>query len=236
MLRVLKATNPATGKILRELPALDQEGAKKVIAASEKAFGSWRSKSFSARGRVLKDVARLMREDVENLAPLMTEEMGKPIKEARAEVLKAAWCAEHYADHAEGYLADDVVESDATKSYIQYLPLGPVLGILPWNAPFWLAFRFCAPALMAGNTCVMKHDPNVPACAQAIADLFTRAEAPENIMLNLPIVTNDVEAAIRNTAIRAVSFTGSEKAGSIVASTAASEIKPAVLELGGSDP
>lgn len=236
-LRILKAVNPATGKVLRETPALDPEGVRRVIAASGGAFAEWKGYPFKKRARVLKGVAALMREEVESLAPLMTEEMGKPIKEARAEVLKAAWCAEHYADHAAGYLADEEVKSDATRSYIQYLPLGPVLGILPWNAPFWLAFRFCAPALMAGNTCVMKHDPNVPACAQAIAELFTRVEgAPANIMQNIPVVTGDVEEAIRHPLIRAVSFTGSERAGSIVASIAASEIKPAVLELGGSDP
>lgn len=236
VLRVLKATNPATGLTVREVPSLDQDGARKVISASKEAFIEWKHQTFAQRAKVLKAVAERMREEVDELAPYMTEEMGKPIKEARGEVLKAAWCAEHYADNAARYLADEAVKSDATKSYIQYLPLGPILGILPWNAPFWLAFRFCAPALMAGNTCVMKHDPHVPACAQVIADLFARVDAPPNIMQNLPLVTADVEEAIRNPDIRAISFTGSEKAGSIVASIAASEIKPSVLELGGSDP
>jgi len=151
-------------------------------------------------------------------------------------VLKAAWCAEHYAQNAETYLQPISLASDASHSYVQHLPLGPVLGILPWNAPFWLAFRFCAPALMAGNTCLLKHDPHVPACAQAIADLFVRAGVPEGVMQNLPLLTADVEAAIRHPDVRAVSFTGSSTAGSRVAAVAGSEIKPVVLELGGSDP
>jgi succinate-semialdehyde dehydrogenase/glutarate-semialdehyde dehydrogenase len=162
--------------------------------------------------------------------------MGKPIREARGEVEKAAWCAEHYAEHAEAYLATESLASDATHSYVQYLPLGVILGILPWNAPFWLAFRFAAPTLMAGNTCVMKHDPHVPACAEAIAGLFERAGAPAGVFQNLPLETPAVEAVIRDRRIRGVSFTGSDKGGAAVAGIAASEIKPAVLELGGSDP
>jgi succinate-semialdehyde dehydrogenase/glutarate-semialdehyde dehydrogenase len=166
----------------------------------------------------------------------MTEEMGKPIREARGEVEKAAWCAEHYAAHAEEYLAPQVIASDATRSYVQHLPLGAILGILPWNAPFWLAFRFCAPALMAGNTCLMKHDPHVPGCAQAIADVFMAVGAPEGVFDALLIETPRVEAVIRDPRVRGVSFTGSARGGGAVASIAASEIKPAVLELGGSDP
>jgi succinate-semialdehyde dehydrogenase / glutarate-semialdehyde dehydrogenase len=129
-----------------------------------------------------------------------------------------------------------VIVSDATSSYVQYLPLGATIGILPWNAPFWLAFRYCAPTLMAGNTCLIKHDPHVPGCAQAIGELFTKVGAPEGICQNLPLATPDVESAIRDRRIQAVSFTGSDRAGAAVASVAASEIKPAVLELGGSDP
>ena len=128
------------------------------------------------------------------------------------------------------------MKSDATHSYIQHLPLGSVLAILPWNAPFWLAFRFCVPALMAGNTCLMKHDPHVPDCATAIAELFIKAGAPADIMLNLPLATEQVSSVIEHPAVRAVSFTGSSHAGSQVAALAASQIKPVVLELGGTDP
>ena len=212
-------------------------GTAEVIGRAADAFDGWRRRSFAERADVLRAVAQRMRDEIDTLAPLMTEEMGKPKKEAIGEVNKAAWAAEHYAEHAEEYLAPLELGSDATRSYVQHLPLGTILGILPWNAPFWLAFRFCAPALMAGNTCVMKHDPHVPKCAQAIAGLFDESVgAPPGILQALLVETPGVEAAIRDPRIRAVSFTGSDRAGSIVASVAASEIKPAVLELGGSDP
>ncbi|PSL12073.1 succinate-semialdehyde dehydrogenase/glutarate-semialdehyde dehydrogenase [Marinobacterium halophilum] len=228
--------NPTTGQHLHEYPALDADVMQARITAASTAFRHWRTRSLAERAAVLNKVAALMREQETELARLMTLEMGKPDREARGEVLKAAGCAEHYAEHAEAYLATLQLSSDASRSYVQHLPLGAVLGILPWNAPFWLAFRFCAPALMAGNTCLMKHDPHVPACAEAIAALFVQAGAPEAILQNLPLATEDIAAAIRHPQVRAVSFTGSSSAGSKVAALAAEQIKPAVLELGGSDP
>ena len=233
---MLTVTNPTNGQTLHSYPALDRVGMEERIQLAHEGFTHWRKTSFNERARLLQRVANLMRNQEERLARLMTDEMGKPIKEARGEVQKAAWCAEHYAEHGEAYLKTYELPSDATRSYIQHLPLGTVLGILPWNAPFWLAFRFCAPALMAGNTCLIKHDPHVPACAEAIADLFVQADAPPGVLQSLPLKTPDVEAAIRHPHIKAVSFTGSSVGGSKVASMAASELKPAVLELGGSDP
>ncbi|MFC7457932.1 NAD-dependent succinate-semialdehyde dehydrogenase [Brachybacterium sp. GCM10030267] len=233
---VLTVVDPTTEKVVREVPAASPEELTAAIERSQTAFELWRSTSFARRAEVLTAVATYLRENTEHLAPLMTEEMGKPITEARGEVAKAAWAAEHYAAHAESYLATEHIASDATSSYVQYLPLGPVLGVLPWNAPFWLAFRFCSPALMAGNTAVMKHDPHVPGCAAAIEEAFRAAGAPEGVFQAVQAATPDVEAMIRDPRIRAVSFTGSDRAGSAVAATAASEIKPAVLELGGSDP
>ena len=233
---MLTVIDPTTGSELHTLPAADRDQLDATLGRAHDAFDGWRRRSFAERAEVLHAVATRMRDDIERLAPLMTEEMGKPITEARGEVNKAAWAAEHYAEHAESYLATDVIESDATSSYVQYLPIGPVLGILPWNAPFWLAFRFCAPALMAGNTCVMKHDPHVPATAAAIAEVFEAVGAPAGVFQNLPLQTDDVATAIADPRIRAVSFTGSERAGSAVAAAAAAELKPAVLELGGSDP
>jgi succinate-semialdehyde dehydrogenase/glutarate-semialdehyde dehydrogenase len=237
---MLTATDPHTGKVVRELPRLSVEALAERTAAAADAFETWRHASFSERGEVLRRVARRLRDDVGRHALLMTEEMGKPAKEAGPEVEKAAWCAEHYAEHAEAYLAREIIASDARESYVQYLPLGPVLGILPWNAPYWLAFRFGAPALMAGNTCLMKHDPHVPGCADAIASVFReeleKAGWPAGVFQNLPLATPDVETAIRDPHVQAVSFTGSDRAGSAVAAIAGSEIKPSVLELGGSDP
>jgi len=233
---MLTAIDPTTGKVVREVETADEAGVNEIVLRAEAAFKSWRKTTFTERADVLRAVAQYMRDNVEELGYLMTEEMGKPVKEAHGEVNKSAWCAEHYAEHAESYLATDVLASDATQSYVQYLPLGPILGILPWNAPFWLAFRFCAPALMAGNTCVMKHDSHVPGCAAAIAEVFDKVGAPPGIMVNLPADNERTGLAIRHPAIQAVSFTGSDRGGAVVAATAASEIKHAVLELGGSDP
>ena len=233
---MLTAIDPTTENLVYEVAGADAAARAEIMENAEKAFWSWRNAYFEERAEVLRAVARHMRENIEALALLMTEEMGKPITEARGEVNKAAWCAEHYAEHAASYLEPENIVSDAARSYVQYLPLGPILGILPWNAPFWLAFRFCAPALMAGNTCVMKHDPHTPLCAEAIARVFREAGAPHDVLQNLFLENDAVEAAIRDPHIRAVSFTGSARAGGIVASIAASEIKPAVLELGGSDP
>ncbi|MCX4186978.1 NAD-dependent succinate-semialdehyde dehydrogenase [Methylophaga sp. OBS4] len=233
---MLTATNPFTGEKINSYPALDKAGIDNRIAAANSAFQSWRFTPIRERGEVLNAVARCLRENKTVLARLMAEEMGKPVKEGIPEVEKAAFCAEHYAEFAEQYLAREELPSDASLSYVCYQPLGTLLGILPWNAPLWLAFRYLAPALMAGNTCVLKHDPNVPGCAEAIANIFRDAGVPDNIMVNLPVETALVETAIRDPRIAAVSFTGSAHAGAKVASIAASEIKPSVLELGGSDP
>ena len=192
---MLTATDPTTGEVVREVQPADNAAMQGILAAADAAWPAWRDLGFDKRAQLLKDAAAYMREHIEELAMVMTEEMGKPIKEGRGEVEKAAWCAEHYAEHAASYLKTDVIESDATHSYVQYLPLGPILGILPWNAPFWLAFRFCAPALMAGNTCVMKHDPHVPGCAQAIADVFEAIGAPKGVFQNLPLACSNQRQA-----------------------------------------
>jgi len=233
---MLTAIDPTTGTVIREVKPASPDQVEATLAEAAAAFPGWRDTGFDERAELLRAVAAEMRRDVDALGALMTEEMGKPVREARGEVEKAAWCAEHYAEHAASYLSADVIESDASSSYVQYLPLGTILGVLPWNAPFWLAFRFAAPALMAGNTCVMKHDPHVPGCAQAIEDVFARVGAPEGVFRNLPIETPAVEAVIRDERIKGVSFTGSDRGGAAVASAAASEIKRSVLELGGSDP
>lgn len=232
----LIATNPLSGQIIDKYPALSAEQINDSIERAWCAFPTWQARTFAERAEVLRRVAEQLRADKSHLAQLMAQEMGKPVKEGEPEVEKAAWCAEHYAEHAQGYLADEHLASDASESFVCHQPLGTLLGILPWNAPLWLAFRYLAPALMAGNTCVMKHDPNVPASARAIADAFAKAGAPADIMVNLPVTTPQVESVIRDHRIAGVSFTGSGGAGRIVASVAASELKPAVLELGGSDP
>ena len=233
---MLTVIDPTTGKLIREVEAATAEQAKEAITRAHAAYDGWRRRSFAERAEVLSAVAARMREDRERLALLMTEEMGKPIIEARGEVDKAAWCAEHYAEHAEAYLAPETIASDATHSYVQYLPLGVVLGVLPWNSPFWLAFRFLAPTLMAGNTCLMKHDSHVPGCAEAIANVFDEVGAPAGLVTNVPLRSPDVEPVIRDPRVVAVSVTASDRAGSAVGRAAGEEIMPVVLELGGSDP
>ncbi|SNC72176.1 succinate-semialdehyde dehydrogenase / glutarate-semialdehyde dehydrogenase [Kytococcus aerolatus] len=232
----LQAIDPTTGRVTSEVSTAGPAEVEATLARAKDAFAGWRDTPIEQRAEVLRAVAERLRDRRGDLAPLMTREMGKPITEARGEVEKAAWAAEHYAEHAAEYLADERLASDATESWVQYLPLGPVLGILPWNAPFWLALRFAAPALMAGNPCVMKHDPHVPDCATAIEEVFTAAGLPAGVFQALHLPNEEVEAVIRDPRIRAVSFTGSDRAGAKVAAVAASEIKPSVLELGGSDP
>ena len=233
---MLESVNPATGQPAHKVESLDAAILKATIDRADTAAKSWRKTSMAERAKILNAVAETLRSQKDAIGRLMTEEMGKPVKEAAPEVEKGAWCAEHYAEHAAEYLQDEIIASDASKSYVSYQPLGAILCILPWNAPVWVAMRGIVPALMAGNTVVMKHDPHVPACAAALEQAFRAAGAPPDILCNLPIPTELAEAAIRHPAIQAVSFTGSTKAGSIVASTAASEIKHSVLELGGSDP
>ncbi|MGH8162437.1 MAG: NAD-dependent succinate-semialdehyde dehydrogenase [Gammaproteobacteria bacterium] len=231
-----KIINPATGKIVRELPWHTAEEVERKLAVARAAFEQWRERDFEKRADSLRAVAERLRAERTRHAALMTEEMGKPVREALGEVEKTAWCCEHYADHAAEYLADEVIAADATRSWVQYLPLGTVLGILPWNSPFWLAARVFAPALMAGNTVIVKHDPHVPGCAEAIEEVFREAGVPEGLFQTLIIANDAVEGIIRDPRVQAISLTGSTRAGRAVAVIAASETKPAVLELGGSDP
>ncbi|MGH8128265.1 MAG: NAD-dependent succinate-semialdehyde dehydrogenase [Gammaproteobacteria bacterium] len=231
-----KVINPATGECVRDVSWHTAQEIEHKLAAARSAFEQWRGYSFEQRGECLKAVAQQLRSDVNRHAALMTEEMGKPVREARGEVEKTASCCEHYADHAEAYLASETIASDATRSWVQYLPLGTVLGILPWNSPYWLAARVFTPALMAGNSVLIKHDVHVPGCALAIEDVFRKAGAPEGLLQTL-VIDNEVTGnVLRDRRVQAVSFTGSTRGGRVVAAIAGEQIKPAVLELGGSDP
>ncbi len=233
---MLVAINPATGQVAREAAPDDAALIEQKLARASAAYETWRRTTFSERAEFLNKVAAIHRARSERLGAVMTEEMGKPLKEARGEIEKCAKAAEFYASNGADFLAPEFIPSDAAKSYVQYLPLGTVLGILPWNSPFWLAFRVAIPALMAGNACLIKPDPHLPGCAQALADAFRDAGGPQGLFDVLLLDTPQIEPVIRDPRIAAVSFTGSSAAGSKVARIAASEIKPAVLELGGSDP
>ena len=184
----------------------------------------------------MKEVAHLLREGKEDFGALMTEEMGKPYKQSIAEAEKCAWVCEYYADNAENYLANKNIATEATNSFVSYQPIGIVLAVMPWNFPFWQVFRFAAPTLMAGNPGILKHASNVQGCAQAIEDIFTAADFPDNLFKNLVIGSDKVENVIKNPLVKAVTLTGSTPAGKAVASLAGSMLKKTVLELGGSDP
>lgn len=233
---MLTATNPTTGEIVRTKKPDDPQLIERKLDAAEKAYRSWRKTTFEERAEFMRAVAQVHRKRAGELGALMTQEMGKPKKEALGEIEKCAKTAEFFAEHAATYLAPEIIESDADKSYVQYLPLGTVLGILPWNSPFWLAFRVAIPAMMAGNTCLIKPDPHLPGCGAALAEAFKEAGGPEGVFDVLLLETPRVESVIVDRRISAVSFTGSSGAGSKVAAIAAAHIKPAVLELGGSDP
>ncbi|MAK91509.1 MAG: succinate-semialdehyde dehydrogenase [Oleibacter sp.] len=233
---MLAPVNPSTGKKLAEVESLTAQQASTEINKANAAFPLWRDLALEQRAGYLKAVAAAMRARKEELARLMAEEMGKPWREGLGEVEKGAMCAEYYADNAAEFLAAEELASDASHSYVCYQPLGTVLGILPWNAPVWLALRFLAPALMAGNTCVMKADSNVPGTARVLTEAFYAAGLPQDVMINLPLETPLVGDVIDHPGIKAVSFTGSSNAGKKVAARAAAGLKPAVLELGGSDP
>ena len=183
----------------------------------------------------MKNVAMILRRDLEKLAALITREMGKIIAEARGEVEKCAMTAEYYADHAEEFLKDETLHAGYTRSFVTYQPIGVVLGIMPWNFPFWQVFRYAAPTLMAGNTTLLKHAPNVCGCALALEKIFLEAGAPEGVFTTIIIDTPAVEKILASDLVQAVTLTGSERAGSSVASLAGRFIKKSVMELGGSD-
>lgn len=230
-----QSINPTTEEVIGELAAHTDAEVEQALRASERAFASWRTAPFAERSRLVHAVAAQLRADKPRLAALMTAEMGKPIVEAEAEVEKCAWCCDFYADNGESFLRDLPVASGATKSYVAYDPLGPVLAIMPWNFPLWQVFRFAAPALMAGNAGLLKHASNVSQCALAIADVIRQAGAPDGLFQTLLLPNDRVGAVIADDRVRAVTLTGSEFAGSKVAGEAGRVLKKSVLELGGSD-
>jgi len=232
----MQSINPATGELLIEFDTWDEETLDHMLTQAGYMFDDW-SKLTSMEDRciMIKRVAEVLRDDIEPLAELITLEMGKTTKEAQAEIEKCALVCDFYAEHGPEFLADETIETSASKSYVAYLPLGVVLAVMPWNYPFWQVFRFAAPALVAGNIAVLKHASNVPQCALAMEEVFRKAGFPDHIFSNLMIGSSMVEQAIRHPVVRAVTLTGSENAGRSVASIAGSELKKTVLELGGSD-
>jgi succinate-semialdehyde dehydrogenase / glutarate-semialdehyde dehydrogenase len=232
----IASTNPATGIRLKSFETLTQSEIRNRIEAAADAFQSYRETSFNQRSDWLRRTAAHLRDRQTEFAKLMTLEMGKPITQAIAEVQKCALVCDYYADHAAEFLAPEPAETDASQSWVMYQPLGVVLAVMPWNFPFWQVFRFAAPALMAGNTALLKHASNVPQCALAIESILTAAGFPQNVFQTLLIPASGVEYVVRSPHVKAATLTGSEPAGVSLAKTAGECLKKTVLELGGSDP
>lgn len=232
----MKSINPANGQLLKEFSNLDLTGAIQAAQKTVEAQKNWRKLELTARTPFAQNLAKVLRENLNEYAQLMSLEMGKPITQARAEVEKCAWLCEHYAKESENYLRPIEIKTDYAKSYVRFDPLGVVLCVMPWNFPFWQIIRCAVPALMVGNGVLLKHASNVPQCALAIHDAFKRAGFPENIFQTLLIDGPTASALIADDSIAAVSLTGSTQAGAKVAEAAGRALKKCVLELGGSDP
>jgi succinate-semialdehyde dehydrogenase/glutarate-semialdehyde dehydrogenase len=232
---LIASINPATGEKLKEFAAFDDAEIEKRLKRAEKAFDRHRRTPFADRAELMMAAAALLLQEQEKLAQIITSEMGKLLRDSVAEIEKCARGCRFYAENAERFLEDEPAQTDAARSYVRYEPIGPVLAIMPWNFPFWQVFRFAGPALMAGNVGLLKHAANVPQCALAIEEIFCRAGFEEGVFQTLLIEAERVEKLIVDPRVKAVTLTGSEKAGSAVGSTAGREIKKSVLELGGSD-
>jgi succinate-semialdehyde dehydrogenase/glutarate-semialdehyde dehydrogenase len=228
--------NPATGELLKTFEPLSDAQIEEKVHLAEETFPKFRSLSFAERGRMMMKAADILEAEKNELAKLMTLEMGKTLRSAVDEAVKCAWACRYYAEHAEKFLADDVIATTAQKSFVKYQPMGIILVIMPWNYPFWQVFRFIAPGLMAGNVGLLKHASNVPQCALKVEDILLRAGFPKGAFQSLLIGSNKVDALLGDVRIAAATLTGSEDAGVKVGVGAAGRIKKVVLELGGSDP
>jgi succinate-semialdehyde dehydrogenase/glutarate-semialdehyde dehydrogenase len=231
----MKSINPATGKLIRTYDTLSKEEASLKIEESNIAFSKWRHTGFPERRDMMKNLASHLRHQKDYYAGTITEEMGKVLKEAQSEIEKCAFCCDYYAENAETFLKDEFIKTEAEKSFITYQPLGVILAVMPWNFPFWQVFRFAAPTIMAGNSVILKHASNVPACALEIEKAFREAGFPGKLFQTLLVPSKDAETLISHPKVKAVTLTGSTAAGEKVAGFAATHIKKTVLELGGSD-
>jgi succinate-semialdehyde dehydrogenase / glutarate-semialdehyde dehydrogenase len=228
--------NPATGELLKSFEPLSDSQINEKIQRAAEAFPRFRALTFAQRAHMMREAADILESEKNAIARLMTTEMGKTLRSAVDEAVKCAWVCRHYADRAEAFLADEIIQTNATRSYVRYQPLGIILVVMPWNFPFWQAFRFIAPGLMAGNVGLLKHASNVPQCALKIEEVLCRAGFPEGVFQTLLIGADKVDRILDDPRIAAATLTGSEEAGVNVGAGAAKRIKKVVLELGGSDP
>src|SRR5579859_1477971 len=232
----IASINPATGEVIKTFQPLTDAEIEKKVQLAVNTFKAERKTPFSVRAQRMRKAAEILERDKDKFAHLMTLEMGKTYKSAVAEAVKCTTACRYYAENAEKMLADEIVDAGAKKSFIRYLPIGPVLAVMPWNFPFWQVFRFAAPALMAGNVGLLKHASNVPQCALAIESIFLEAGFPGGVFQALLIGAQQVDALLNDPRVVAATLTGSEQAGIQVGVGAAKRIKKVVLELGGSDP
>ena len=233
---MIKSINPSDLQVIKTYNQMQPSELIKIIDLADKAFEDWKTISFSARSKLMLKAADVLKKNKEEYSKLMTLEMGKPVNQSRAEVEKCAWVCEYYAENAEKFLSDELITTDASKSFVTFQPLGVVLAVMPWNFPFWQVFRFAAPGLMAGNAGILKHASNVSGCALAIEEVFREAGFPENLFRTILVPSSEMENIIKNEKVKAVTLTGSVPAGKSVAKTAGSVLKKTVMELGGSDP
>jgi succinate-semialdehyde dehydrogenase/glutarate-semialdehyde dehydrogenase len=232
----IASINPATGETIKTFEGLDEVGIEEKLQRAAETFLIYRRTSFAERASMMTRAAEILEAEKNDLARLMALEMGKPIKGGVGEAEKCAWVCRYYAESAKQHLEDKVVQTNASRSFVRFQPLGPVLAVMPWNFPFWQVFRFAAPALMAGNVGLLKHASNVPQCALAIEGIFRRAGFPEGAFQTLLVGSEAVQGILEDSRVVAATLTGSEAAGRSVASIAGKQIKKTVLELGGSDP
>jgi succinate-semialdehyde dehydrogenase/glutarate-semialdehyde dehydrogenase len=232
----LEVINPATGNVEQGYDEMSAAEVRTRITAAHHAYQSWRRTTFTSRAELMREAANVLRSNAREYAVLMATEMGKPVRDGLAEVEKCAWACEYYADEAAPFLAPEIIETAARKSFVTFQPLGVIFAVMPWNFPFWQVFRFLAPSLMAGNSGLLKHAANVPGCALAIEDVLQKAGFPDNLFQTLLITNRQAASVIRHRHVTAVTLTGSTGAGQAVAKIAGSKLKKTVLELGGSDP
>ena len=232
----IESINPATGEVLRTFEALTNQEIEEKLSRAAEVFREHRRTSFADRAAMMNRAAEILEAEKKDFARVMTLEMGKPINAAVQEAEKCSLVCRYYAENAAKHLADEVVETSATKSFVRFQPLGVVLAVMPWNFPFWQVFRFAAPALMAGNVGLLKHASNVPQCALAIEDIFLRAGFPQGAFQTLLVGSDAVQRLLEDSRVAAATLTGSEQAGRSVAGIAGTQIKKTVMELGGSDP
>lgn len=232
----IEVTNPTSGEVVQRYTAMDPDEANRRIEAPSNACTDWRKIASDERSFCLQEAAFMLEANKDRYVGLMALEMGKPVRDGHAEIEKCAWLCRYVADMAEEMLAPETIETDAHRSFVAFQPLGVILGVMPWNYPFWQVFRFAAPALMAGNAVLLKHASNVSGCSLAIEELMHQAGFSPTLFQSLLISSDQVQAVIDHAAVKAVTLTGSKPAGQSVAAHAGKRIKPTLLELGGSDP